>query len=357
MTVAKARTERDVTPAKLTPSGRRGYNPPPTMRHLILSALLPCLSISAPSQARDTSATKAKTGRALTEEQVQERLGEVRAGILMEVMPERTRTRELQRRRWLNRFHVIKTDHYLLFTNSSRTMAGKFAKSLEEIHAHVRKQFPFEDIDELLTCYVFNRSDEYYDFSVARTSWTREQAEATGGHSSAAMTPRGLETYYATYYQAPTAAAVRHEATHQIVSACLKLPGIGSWFQEGMAVYIEKSMGNERPSATMRSDLRSGNSYPLEEFFALRSLLSDPKGYGRRNYDHAGALIDFLVNTKLEPVAGRFPEFLKAARKARGRSRTVSERLVREVYDLSALELEELWRRHHGIRRRRTWEK
>ena len=82
-------------------------------------------------------------------------------------------------------------------------------------------------------------------------------------------------------------------------------------------------------------------------------VLSDPKGRGRRNYVHAGALIDFLINTRLEPVAGKFPEFLKAARKARGRSGPVSEALVREIYDLSPLELDNLWRQHNGVRPRR----
>lgn len=41
--------------------------------------------------------------------------------------------------------------------------------------------------------------------------------------------------FYATYYSSPRDEVVFHEASHEIVGACLKVGGVGSWFQEGMA--------------------------------------------------------------------------------------------------------------------------
>ncbi len=216
--------------------------------------------------------------------------------------------------------------------------------SLEKLYAFVKNEFPFEDIERKLDCYIFKDRREYYRFCVEISGWTLERAARTGGHANA--------RYYATFYQSPTANVVMHEATHQIVGACLKVPGVGSWFQEGMAVYIEKKIGNTGPSQGMRNDLKRGQYHPLSEFVAIQSLLFAPGDLGRRNYRHAGALIDFMVNTKLEPVAGGFQEFLAATRRGRGfgRGKSFTEKLVLEVYGLSLDELEVLWRKHHKLR-------
>jgi hypothetical protein len=107
---------------------------------------------------------------------------------------------------------------------------------------------------------------------------------------------------------------------------------------------------NEKPSGDAKSDLRRGNAYPLDHFFGIETLLSDPRGNGHRNYEHAGALIDFMINTKLEPVAGRFEAFLGAARKGRGfrRGKDATEQLLRDVYGLSIEQFQALWYRHLG---------
>ena len=160
-----------------------------------------------------------------------------------------------------------------------------------------------------------------------------------------------MSSYYATYYESPTAPVVFHEATHQIVHACLGVTGVGSWFQEGVAVYFEKKTAGEKPAGAVKSDLKRGDCYKLAEFFEIQSLLSDPKGNGHRNYAHAGALLDFMINTKLEPVAGKFTKFLAAARKGRGfgRGGAYSAELVKDVYGLSVPEFESAWRKHLGL--------
>ena len=329
------------------------------MFYRIVITLLVALSAGVASAQRRTQ--KPESPRALTEEQVEERLDDLKSGLLLEIMPETKKRGELQKRRWLAEFHVVQTDHYLMFTNTSRTMANKFSKGVEDVYEFVQKQFPFEDIDELLTCYVFNMAEEYYNFTVEKSGWSRQRAENTGGHAARDRETR--KSYYATHYLSPTAALVTHEASHQIVMDCLRVSGLGSWFSEGMATYLEKMKANDKPSATMRSDLRNGDYHSLEDFFTMASMSrtpranatrnADPAAMVRRNYTHAGALIDFMVNTKLDPVAGRFPEFLEKARKrdyARGGNATVN--LVRAVYDMSPSELEELWKRHHRVTRR-----
>jgi hypothetical protein len=136
----------------------------------------------------------------------------------------------------------------------------------------------------------------------------------------------------------------------RFVGTCLKVDGVGSWFQDGLAVYIEKKMSGEKPEGTMRTDMRNGNWQPLVEFFAIPVLLNDPVSHGKHNYAQAGALIDFMINTKVEPVAGRFSAFLDAARSpdGRGRGAAVAAKLIQKVYGLTVPEFEARWREHLG---------
>ena len=336
----------------------------PSKRCLAVVIFLTLFAGFGTAQRRSTA--KTDSPRALTEEQVAQRLQALKSGLLLQIMPEKKRGLQLQERRWLADFHAIQTEHYLLFTNSSRSMANKFSKGLEGIYDFVQKEFPFEDIDELLTCYIFNVAEEYYRFCEVKSGWSRAQAENSGGHAH--WSPRrdgGYESYYATHYMSPTADVVTHEASHQIVSTCLGIPGVGSWFQEGVATYLEKKKANDKPSAAMRTDLRNGDYQPLEAFFSLSSLAGDPRAAAtrnvdpalliRRNYTHSGAFIDFLVNTKVKSVAGRFPEFLAAAKERSyyDIGGTLAVQMFRDVYDLSPSELEQLWKEHHGLRRRR----
>ncbi len=329
-------------------------------RSLFIAITLGLLSGVGTTQRRNQ---KPESPRALTEEQLSQRLEELKSGLLPQIMPETKRRGELQRRRWLAEFHFIQTDHYLMLTNSSRSMANKFSKGMEDIYEFVQEQFPFEDLDELLTCYVFNLNEEYYRFCELKTPWSREEAEHTAGHAGwDEQSDGGRSSYYATHYLSPTAEVVTHEASHQIVSSGLGITGVGSWFQEGIATYLAKTKANDKPSAAMRTDLRNGDYHPLELFFGMQSLAQTPRAEAtrkvdpgvlvQRNYTHSGALIDFMINTKIKAVAGRFPEFLEKAKKA-GRGENAAVKLIRDVYDLSPTELEDLWKQHHGLRRGR----
>lgn len=280
-----------------------------------------------------------------TAEQVASALEGVKTSILPRCWDKKCDEEEMRRRKYLDKWQAVVCEHYIVFTNGPTASCKKYAVTLEKLYDMVQKELPFEDPDHLLVAYIFADKEDYFRYSVRITGWSEESARATAGHA--------MSTFYATYYNSPRDPTVYHEATHEIVGACLKVGGVGSWFQEGMAVYFEKKMSNQRLDSC-RSDLKRGDCYTLEEFFAIRSLIADPKGHSHRNYDHAGALLDFMINAKEEPVAGKFKEFMDAARKqgygfAEGKD--LSARLIKNVYGLSVPEFEAAWMEHLGISR------
>jgi hypothetical protein len=297
-----------------------------------------------PALAQETVASPPKQGRKLNPEQVAQKVETLKAEILPKVWPDKCSTDEMHRRAYFAKWQAVQSDHYLVYTNGPADTVKKFSVTLEELYAFVKKQIPFEDVDHLLTAYIFASDEEYFRFSVQFAGYSEQGARATAGHATA--------QYYATYYQDPRSPVVFHEATHQIIHACVKVPGVGSWFQEGIAVWFEKKKTNATVEDDIKSDLKHGNCYPLSEFFAIPVLLSDPKGNGHRNYMHAGALLDFMMTTKLAPVAGKFPDFLAAARKGRGfgRGPEVSAELIKVAYGLTVPEFEALWHKHLGVK-------
>jgi hypothetical protein len=319
--------------------------------HLVSTRLVLPLALATAVVAQDPTEDPTTTtgrdrttasGRQLTPDQIAEQLEQVKSSILPKVMSDKVAGSEPARKKWLAEWRAIPSPHYLVFSNGPVT-CKKYAETLERLYAYVKKELPFQDVDHLLTAFIFADSEEYYRFAIQITGYSEQSARATAGHATAA--------YYATYYESPTAPAVFHEATHQIVSACLKVPGVGSWFQEGVAVYFEKKTSGDKLGGAMKSDVKRGDYYPLTEFFDIPVLLSDKKGNGHRNYEHAGALIDFMINTKVEPVAGRFGEFLAAARRGRGfgRGKDVSSELIKVVYGLTVPEFELAWKKHLGL--------
>lgn len=293
--------------------------------------------------AQDFPAEETRTSRTPTANQIQERLVTLKRDLLPRVWPPKINDKVLEQNKYMAAWQAVTSPHYILFTNGPTATCKKYATTLEELYTFVKKELPFEDIDHLLTCYIFATAEEYYRFCGVAAGWSEAQARGTAGHATAA--------YYACYYNAPRDPVVFHEATHQIVGACHKIHGVGSWFQEGLAVYFEKMTTGEKPSATIRGDIKRGDYYHLSQFVAIDSLIADGSN-SRRNYDHAGALLDFLINTKLQPVAGKFPEFLKAARNSRSfaRDAVISAKLAQDVYGLSLDQLEALWKQHLGIK-------
>jgi hypothetical protein len=303
-----------------------------------------CMLLCAGPAAAQDAEPAPPSGRKPTKEEVASRLDAVKQDLLPKVWSEKVAADKLERKKYLAAWQAVTSEHYIVFTDGPTASCRKYAVTLEDNYRTIQKQLPFADLDRLLVAYIFDKQEDYYRFCVAISGYTEQGARATAGHATGA--------YYATYYQSPRAATVFHEATHQVVHACLRVPGVGSWFQEGIAVYFEKLAVNEKPQGDAGPDIKRGHWYRLAEFFAIATLLSDPQGNGHRNYEHAGALLDFMINTKLPPVAGRFADFLAAARKGRGfrRGKEASEKLITDVYGLSLAEFEALWLQHLGVK-------
>jgi hypothetical protein len=269
-----------------------------------------------------------------------QKLDHVKLHLLPRVWPAKCTTDEQFRRKYVEKWQLVVSEHYAVFTNGPKQTCQKYAVTLEELYDAIQKELPFKDPDHLLVAYIFADKEDYYRYCENITGYSKEAARNTAGHATS--------DFYATYYSSPRDEVVFHEAAHEIVGACLKVPGVGSWFQEGLAVYFENKMTNGALDASARAQIKTGAYYPLEQFFAIDSLLGDPAGHGFRNYEHAGALMNFLLNTKLAPVAGNFGKLLAEARKGRGFAYgpEASAKLVRAAYGLSVKELEQLWLQH-----------
>jgi hypothetical protein len=285
----------------------------------------------------------AKKSRKLTKAQLAGRLAKFKEKIASKIIPPRlVRKGKHRMDKWLDRFQAVQSEHYIVFTNGPTLTVRRFAKSLEELYEYVGKHFPMEDVDHLLEAYIFLDESEYVDFCVEIIGWTRERARRSAGHACA--------KYYVTHYQSPKSEAVMHEATHQLVAANMKISGVGSWFQEGMAVWVEKTILGDKPAATMRTDLRNGDFYHLRDFVQIQTLLDDKNGHGSRNYDHSGALIDFFIHTKDPRMKGRFNRFLLAARRNFAEGLEIAERLFQKTYGMSVDEVEIAWAKHHRVK-------
>lgn len=233
---------------------------------------------------------------------------------------------------------ILRTDHYVILTNSS---GGKqFAKKMEECYAKIRSVYPFQDApgQRLMPVFLFQMPDEYYDFFVKAFDAPLEQARKSKGVA--------WRDFYATSYEAPNDPVHIHEATHQIFANRLHLWGGGSWFQEGVAEYIETSENERNEAARL---VREGQHMPLAEFMQIESLLfspkdeeADPRG-GNRASDHykqAALIIEFVRESKFGKA--KFLEWLHAIGNVKRNDVEAIEAATRAVYgvDLAGFEKE-----------------
>jgi hypothetical protein len=230
---------------------------------------------------------------------------------------------------------VIRTDHYLIMTNAS---SGKMPKKLEEYYDEIREVYPFPEIEgrRLMPIFLFRSPEGYYDYYVKIAKTSRASAEKSKGHA--------WRDYYATWYEAPGDPVHIHEMTHQVFSNRLHLGGGGSWFQEGVAEYIETS-DNDRNDAARR--VKKGEHVKLMDFVQLRSLLGsseeDVRGQGGAGdaYKQAALLIEFLRESKFGK--GKFEAFLHTMGKvSRGNVEKI-DAAFQSVYGFGIIELEEEW--------------
>ncbi len=193
-----------------------------------------------------------------TEEEVEKRI--------LEDFPESVREARQQ---------VVRTKHYIVLGNSSGAKA--FGREIEEHYQRIQATFPFPEIEgrRLMPVYLFRNRADYIEFYVHITGGqvSREAAAQSGGHA--------WRDYYATHYESPKDPTHIHELTHQIFTNRLLLPGGGSWFQEGAAVFMETGYAPEEEQGVMnfgRAAAKKGEYQPFKQFMATESLLYSNQG-------------------------------------------------------------------------------
>jgi hypothetical protein len=209
---------------------------------------------------------------------------------------------------------LIRTKHYLILTNSSG--GKKFAEAMEENYETIRSIYPFEEVEgrKLLPVFLFQNNSEYFEFTRKMT---------------------------ATWYEAPQDPVHIHEATHQIFANRLGLTGGGSWFQEGLAEYVETRKNDRNAVATQ---VKKGRAMPLRELLTVQTLAfkgsDDIKGGNQAGdlYKQAALVIEFLRESSFGKE--HFDRFVHTMGRAPRGDLDATAAVFREVYGVTLEELE-----------------
>lgn len=222
---------------------------------------------------------------------------------------------------------IIRTQHYLVLTNSS---GGKnFAEQMEKNYQAIQKVFPFEEVAgrKLMPVFLFQTPEEYYEFYAKLFQSTVAEAERSKGVA--------YQDWYATWYEAPNDPVHIHEGTHQIFENRLRLPGGGSWFQEGVAEYMTVAKNELNVAARV---VKSGKQRPMREFMTIESLLlsDSEEDQAADSYAMAALVIEFA---RTKP---KFQNFIHSVGKTPAGSLPAIERALRSSLglDLAGLEAE-----------------
>jgi hypothetical protein len=217
--------------------------------------------------------------------------------------------RNLSKKAWVKNA-LLRTEHYIILTNASG--GKKFAEQMEANYDQIGKLFALPEAKgcRLMPVFLFRTADEYYAFYVKRGA-TLEKAKRSGGHASG--------DYYATWYNSPTDPTHIHEQTHQIFRNRLFLSGGGSWYQEGLAEYVETSKNDRNVVA---SQVAKGKHLPLPALFERESLLHSSEDERKEGgseasdlYTQAALFAEFLRESKWGK--DKFPRFLTTVGRVR----------------------------------------
>lgn len=233
----------------------------------------------------------------------------------------------------------LRTKHYIILTNSS---GGKlFGKKMEDCYKRIRAIYPFDEVvgRRLMPVFLFRDREEYFDFYCSIAKIPRAQAARSKGHA--------WRDYYATYYEAPNDPVHIHEATHQIFGNRLRLRGGGSWFQEGVAEYVERLYRgyNEMKSYAKRAAKRASH-VPFRKFVLIPSLIaagrtSRGESQAHNQYTQAASIIAFLRESKWGKK--KFLDFVHAVGAVKRGDLAAIESAVQRVYGTDLAGLEERW--------------
>lgn len=234
---------------------------------------------------------------------------------------------------------ILRTEHYLILSNSSGKK--KFAQKMEEGYEKIKEVFPFQEIScrKLMPVFLFRNKGEYYAFCNRVAGWSESKARGTKGHA--------WKDYYATWYEAPNDPVHIHEATHQIFANRLGLHGGGSWFQEGVAEYIETRENDRNAIATQ---VKKGRAMPLRDFFQVKTLAfkgsDDIKGGNQAGdlYKMAALFIEFMRESKF--AKEHFADFIQKMGRTPRSDIVKIEAVFQELYDVTIEELEEEFKQY-----------
>ena len=234
---------------------------------------------------------------------------------------------------------VVRTEHYIILTNSGGRGAGeKFGEQMEKNYQAILKTFPFKDTPgrRLMPIFLFTNSDDYYEFFAKQFKTDVEEARKSKGVA--------YEDWYATFFEAKNDPVHIHEGTHQIFRNRMRLPGGGSWFQEGVAEYMATTKNDRNVAA---STVKKGKHTALVDFIKIKSLLfsakEDKKGgdEAASHYELAALLIEFLHDSKFGK--DKFQEFVHTVGLAAPNSPAAIERAVQAVYGTDLAGLDKQW--------------
>lgn len=240
------------------------------------------------------------------------------------------------------RIRAFRTEHYIVIGTGSGAKA--FGRAMEEYYDTIQEQFPFPEVEgqRLMPIFLFRTRTEYIEFYVHITggSTTREQAARSAGHA--------WKDYYATVYESPKDPTHIHEATHQIFKARLGLNGGGSWFHEGVAVYMEGEVDNPTDKDIKnfgRAAYRRDEFQPFREFMVVPSLLqSNPDGGASNAYTQAGTIVDFVLKSKV--TKDKSWEWIQAMGKIRRNDLDAIERELKRLFDVDIEGFQELYKEY-----------
>ncbi|MBK7644506.1 MAG: hypothetical protein IPJ19_15920 [Planctomycetes bacterium] len=234
---------------------------------------------------------------------------------------------------------IVRTAHYIIFTDSgSKNTCEKFGEQMEKNYAEIKKVYPFDDVAgrRLMPLFLFVNDAGYFSFFAKQFNASEEEARKSKGVASG--------DWYATYFEAKNDPVHIHEGTHQIFRNRLRLPGGGSWFQEGVANYMSSAKNDRNVAA---NSVKKGKNTPLVDFVKIRSLLFSPKDDKKggdeaaSHYDLAALLIEFLHESKFGKA--KFQDFIHAVGLATPNSPAAIERAVKSVYLTDLAGLEKQW--------------
>lgn len=249
--------------------------------------------------------------------------------------------------RWKRDFHpdihdqritAFRTEHYIVIGTGSGAKA--FGRAMEEYYDAIQEQFPFPDVEgqRLMPIFLFRTKDQYVDFYVHMTGIEPAQAARSAGHA--------YRDYYATTYSSPKDPTHIHEATHQIFSARLGLHGGGSWFQEGVAVYMEGEVDNVTDKDIEnfgRAAYRRDEFKPFRQFMEIPSLLqSNTDGTASDDYTQAGTMVDFVLKSKA--TKDQAWEWIQAMGNLRRNDLEAIERELQRLFDVDIEGFQELYK-------------